>query len=125
MPEKFNILLRDDHFLAYRAGDPIFAEGDPGDRMYAVRAGQVEIVSDGRVLETIDTGGIFGEMALIESVPRSAAARAKTACEVVPIDAKRFRFLVQQTPHFATQVMKVMADRLRRANRAAKSRSAE
>jgi CRP/FNR family cyclic AMP-dependent transcriptional regulator len=42
---------------------------------------------------------------------------AATDCQFVPIDAKRFQFLVQQTPHFALQVMKIMADRLREMNR--------
>ena len=53
-------------------------------------------------------------MALIEHAPRTATATAKTDCALVPISEKRFTFMVQQTPHFALQIMKVMAERLRR-----------
>jgi CRP-like cAMP-binding protein len=51
---------------------------------------------------------------LLDSVPRSASAVAKTACRLVEINEKRFKFLVQQTPNFALQMMRVIADRLRR-----------
>ena len=63
----------------------MFAEGDEGDKMYVIRSGEVEIVRDGQVVETLSPGGIFGEMALIDGSPRAATARAKTACEVAPI----------------------------------------
>jgi CRP-like cAMP-binding protein len=82
--------------------------------MYAILEGEVEILVDGEVIDLNTPGGIIGEMALVDASPRSGTARAKTVCKVVPIDAKRFEFLVQQTPFFALQVMGVMADRLRR-----------
>ena len=53
--------------------------------MYVVRSGEVEIERDGKVVETVTAGGIFGEMALIDGAPRAATARAKTDCEVAPI----------------------------------------
>ncbi len=59
---------------------------------------------------------MIGEMALIDHLPRSASARATTDAKLVPIDQRRFLFLVQETPFFAIHVMKVMADRLRRMN---------
>ena len=59
-------------------------------------------------------GGIMGELALIDSKPRSASAVAKTDCRLVPLDDKQFIFLVQQTPFFAIRVMRIMAERLRR-----------
>jgi CRP-like cAMP-binding protein len=55
-------------------------------------------------------------MALIEREPRTPTAVARTECEVVPIDERRFRFLVQQTPMFALEVLRVMSSRLRKAN---------
>jgi CRP-like cAMP-binding protein len=51
---------------------------------------------------------------LLDGRPRSATAVAVTTCELVPIDLRRFLFLVQQTPHFALQMMSLMAARLRR-----------
>ena len=100
---------------AFAPGDIIFAEGDKGDKMYVIRAGEVEIERDGRVVETLSSGGIFGEMALIDGSPRAATARAKTACEVAPITEKSFLFLVHETPFFAIAVMRTLAERLRRA----------
>jgi CRP-like cAMP-binding protein len=55
-------------------------------------------------------------MALIDQAPRTATAVAKTECKLAVIPERRFLFMVQQTPHFALQIMKVMADRLRKMN---------
>ena len=99
------------------AGDVIFAEGDAADRMYVVRAGEVEIRVGDKVVGTIDHGGIFGEMALIDHTPRSATAVAKTDCDLLPIDERMFLFLVDETPYFALDVMRILAARLRAADR--------
>jgi CRP/FNR family cyclic AMP-dependent transcriptional regulator len=100
--------------VAFRTGDTVFREGDQGDLMYVVREGRVELRVKGQLVETLGPGGVLGEMALIEHAPRTATATAKTDCTLVPIPEKRFMFMVQQTPHFALQIMKVMAERLRR-----------
>jgi CRP/FNR family cyclic AMP-dependent transcriptional regulator len=99
----------------FRPGEVIFSEGDKGDKMYVIRNGEVEVERDGKIVETLSTGGIFGEMALIDGSPRAATARAKTACEVAPITEKTFLFLVHETPFFAIAVMRTIADRLRRS----------
>jgi CRP/FNR family transcriptional regulator, cyclic AMP receptor protein len=100
--------------VSFAAGDAIFQEGDKGDKMYVIRSGEVAIEKNGRTIETLAPGGIFGEMALIDGSPRSAAARAKTECEVAPVTEKTFLFLVHETPFFAIAVMRTLADRLRR-----------
>jgi CRP/FNR family cyclic AMP-dependent transcriptional regulator len=100
----------------YEAGDVIFAAGDLGKTFYVVRAGSVALESDGQTIETVHEGGVFGEMALLDNEPRSAAAIAATDCELVAIDERYFRFLIGQTPFFAQTVMRVMAGRLRRAS---------
>jgi CRP-like cAMP-binding protein len=82
--------------------------------MYAIIEGVVEITVEGQPLDLVGPGGIVGEMALVDNSPRSGTARAKTQAKLVPIDQKRFTFLVQQTPYFSIQVMRIMADRLRR-----------
>lgn len=55
----------------------------------------------------------MGELALIDKAPRSGTAVVASEATVVPVDERRFLFLVQQTPFFALNVMRVMADRLR------------
>jgi CRP/FNR family transcriptional regulator, cyclic AMP receptor protein len=115
MTVSIDLFRNADDVETYAAGHRIFEEGsEGGDRMYGVKEGEVEIVVHGAVVETVGPGGIFGEMSLIDSSRRSASAIAKTDCVVVPVNAKRFNFLVQQTPMFALQVMKIMTDRLRR-----------
>jgi len=96
------------------AGTVIFTKGDTRDFMYAVVEGQVDIIVNGKVVETVEPGGIFGEMALIQTEPRTATAIAKTSSKLVPVDERRFLFLVQQTPNFALHVMRVLSERLRR-----------
>jgi CRP/FNR family transcriptional regulator, cyclic AMP receptor protein len=59
---------------------------------------------------------LFGEMALIDAAPRSATAVAKTDAKIVPVGEKQFLFLVSRTPHFALNVMRTLARRLRAQN---------
>jgi CRP/FNR family cyclic AMP-dependent transcriptional regulator len=98
------------------AGEDVFGAGDPADCFYVVRTGTIRIHDDGVELETIRRGGIFGEMALVDGRPRSATATAPDDATVVRIDERRFQSLVQRTPYFAQEVMRVMAVRLRRGS---------
>ena len=102
-----------DRVLAFKPGDVIFKEGDVGTEMFVVRSGLVELRIGDKVLDTVGEEETFGEMALIDQRPRSACAIAATDCEIVPVDSKRFLFLVQQTPNFALLMLKIMANRLR------------
>jgi CRP/FNR family transcriptional regulator, cyclic AMP receptor protein len=97
----------------YAEGDVVFSEGEPGDKMYVVIEGEVGLSVRGVAIDTIKAGQMFGEMALIDDEPRSATAKAKTACKLAAVDERRFAFLVQQTPYFALEVIRVMAKRLR------------
>jgi CRP-like cAMP-binding protein len=93
----------------------ILSSGEEGELFYVVREGTVTLSLGRKTLEEVGPGGVFGELALLDRVPRSATATVSTDCEVIPIDERRFRFLVGQTPFFALTVMRVMATRLRRA----------
>jgi CRP-like cAMP-binding protein len=108
------LLQRSGQSEEFAAGSTIFSQGDSADRMYVVSSGSVSLSIDGRVLETLGPGGLFGEMAVIEREPRSGTAVAESDTILVGIDKRRFWFLVQETPYFAEIVMKVMASRLRR-----------
>jgi CRP-like cAMP-binding protein len=96
------------------AGATIFSEGSAGNTMFVVVEGEVELTVKGQLVERLWPGGVLGEMALIDNTPRSATATAVTACKLAEINERRFRFLVQQTPNFALQLMRVITDRLRR-----------
>lgn len=109
-----NLFQHSSDAVPYKAGDDIFKEGDKAELMYVLIEGEIEILHNGQIIDEAGPGSLIGEMALIEASPRSATARARTNCRVVPINEKRFLFLVQQTPFFALQVMRILSERLRR-----------
>ena len=98
-------------------GRALFQEGDEGNQMYVLETGTAEVFVQNRLVETLAHGSIVGEMGLVSPGPHSASVIAKTDCEFVAVDQKRFQFLVQQTPYFAIQVMRLMAERLRATNK--------
>ena len=113
---KVNMFQYEQNYEAFSAGQTIFQEGEPGEIMYVVQEGEVNILHRDHLLETVGPGGILGEMALIDATARSATAVAKTDCKLVPINQARFKIHVHHSPYFALQVMRVMADRLRQMN---------
>jgi CRP/FNR family transcriptional regulator, cyclic AMP receptor protein len=98
----------------FRAGETIFREGSRGKAMYAILDGDVELRIGDNLIETVTVGNVIGEMALIDSRPRSATANAITDCRLAPINEKQFLLLVQETPFFSLYVMRVLAERLRK-----------
>ena len=111
-----NLFKNHQQFDSFPAGQVIFQEGQPGELMYVVKEGEVEIFIHGQHVETVGPGGVGGERALIDHSARSATAIAKTDCKLVPLDENRFNIFVHQIPFFSIQVMRVMADRLRHMN---------
>ena len=103
--------------ITIQAGQALFREGDEGNQMYVLETGTAEVIVQNRIVETLEYGSIVGEMGLVSPGPHSASVIAKTDCEFVAVDEKRFQFLVQQTPYFAIQVMRLMAERLRATNK--------
>jgi CRP/FNR family cyclic AMP-dependent transcriptional regulator len=100
----------------YKAGEVIFKEGDAASEFFVIQSGKVDIRLGNRLLGTLSDHDIFGEMALIDATPRSATAVAATDVKIVPVGEKQFLFLVSRTPHFALNVMRVLARRLRATN---------
>ena len=78
--------MRHQDFTSLAAGEVIFRAGDPGDKAYVVKEGEVEIDVPGREPIVLGPGGIFGEMALIDNQTRSAGARTRTDTQLVIID---------------------------------------
>jgi CRP/FNR family transcriptional regulator, cyclic AMP receptor protein len=103
-------------YQSYLAGQVIFCEGEPGDTMFVVLEGTVEIQVREQAVAVIEPGGIFGEMVLINSTTRSASALARTNCKIVPITLSQFNFMTRFNPYFNQYIMGVMANRLRLMN---------
>jgi CRP/FNR family cyclic AMP-dependent transcriptional regulator len=114
----FSVLTGNDIAVRFfKAGDVIFREGDEATELFVIKSGQVRIQIGNRTVAEFGQDSIFGEMALIDSEPRSATAIATTDVELVPVSEKQFLFLVSQTPYFALKVMRVLAQRLRVTNK--------
>ena len=117
MPEDFLGLFRSEtDIVTLQPGQVLFEKGEAGRHMYVIQSGEVQILDGNHNFESVSAGGIVGEMALISENPRSATVQAISESIVVPIDERRFSFLVQQAPFFAIRVMRVMSARLKAMN---------
>ena len=100
----------------YADGQIICRQGDPGQCMYVVQSGRVEILSEEGgevVLRELAAGEIFGEMALFDHQVRSATARAKGPCRVLTLDKRAFLRRVHEDPSFAYRILQEMSGRIR------------
>jgi CRP/FNR family cyclic AMP-dependent transcriptional regulator len=104
--------------LNYAAGSIVFNKGDPGECMYVVQSGVIEMVIGDKVIEVCGPNEAIGFMSMIDEAPRSSTARVKDACEVSIIDRRKFRFMVDEVPNFALYIMGAMARRIRGMGRA-------
>lgn len=101
--------------MTFSAGQVIFEQGQKGDCMYGILSGEVELHVNGKVVETIEAGDVFGEGALVHpDRNRASTAIAKTDCILASMNKERFLFAVQETPMFALKVMQSFSARLRR-----------
>lgn len=109
----FDILKNEPDVRAFVSGSTIFRDGEPGDLMFVVIEGQVELRKGNQAIRSLQPGEVFGEMSIIEDQPRSADAVAITDCLVAAISQKRFMLLVSQAPFFAVQMLRLLSERLR------------
>jgi CRP-like cAMP-binding protein len=98
------------------AGTVVFEEGATGSEMYGVIEGEIELRNHAGKVFKVGPNEIFGEMALIDHSVRMASAVATADSKLAVIDEGTFLFLVHETPTFAVQVMRTLADRLRAAH---------
>jgi CRP-like cAMP-binding protein len=106
--------------LAFSAGERIFAQGDLGTEMFIIQEGEVEIIKhisgESHVLSHLERGDFFGEMALLEAMPRTADAVAVNDVRVVAINGSRFDEMLRKNPEIAVRIIRKYSQRLREAN---------
>jgi len=112
----FELFAHSPNIVRIAAGETLFSENDEGHQMFVLASGTAEVIVKNRTVEILQHGNIVGELGIVSPGPRSATVVAQTDCEFVAVDEKRFHYLVQQVPFFATQVMRTLAERLRAAN---------
>jgi CRP-like cAMP-binding protein len=109
-----------DSMLTFSAGERIFSQGDLGTEMFIIQEGEVEIVKnivgEAHTLSRLEKGDFFGEMAVLENVPRSADAIASTDVKVVAINGSRFDEMLKKNPEVAVRIIRKYSKRLREAN---------
>lgn len=105
---------------SFEAGSVIFEEGELGTEMYIVLTGMVEILQrrgdEVSVLSVLEQGDFFGEMALLDDLPRSATARAAEKIELVAINRSTFVQMLRSNPEIAVRMIRKLSGRLRRAD---------
>jgi len=108
-------LISQPEVRAYATGEAVFCEDDRSDgRMYILIEGEVRAFRHGRELETLaQKGSVFGEIGLIDGLPRSATVRATQPTRAVVIDDETFRLLILRNPTFALEIMRLLTRRAR------------
>ena len=100
---------------AVAAGSPLFAENAAGKSMYFLNSGEITLTRGGKPLDVIKAGEVLGEMSVLTGAPRSATATARSACEVIEMDAANFSSAIQKAPDFALMLLAILIKRLRLA----------
>jgi CRP-like cAMP-binding protein len=100
----------------FAPGEIIFSEYEPGDTFYMLQSGRVELIKMfgqvEKILDIIGPSEMFGEMAILESAPRSATAIALDAVKVLEFNHKNFEILIMGNPQIALRLLKIFAKRI-------------
>ncbi|HWP81867.1 MAG TPA: cyclic nucleotide-binding domain-containing protein [Bacteroidota bacterium] len=114
------------HRREYRAGEPVFYQGDPGLGMYIIQDGEVSIVisdKDGiqKELAVLTDGDFFGELALLDESPRSAGAICKTDCTLIGFFRPDLFDLIEKKSTLGIKIVlklaEIVAERLRKTDK--------
>jgi CRP-like cAMP-binding protein len=107
--------------VRYEAGEPVFVEGDVGATMYIVQSGKVQLFRDvegeAHVLGELEKGDFFGEMSILEGMPRTSCAKAVEAAELIEINSTTFDKMIKGNIEIAIRMLRKLSIRLRAAER--------
>jgi CRP-like cAMP-binding protein len=98
------------------AGTVLVKEGEIGREFFVLLSGEVSVVVGGQEVNVLREGQWFGELAIIDPAPRDATVTATADCELLLIDSRRFRPLLEEVPVLAHKIMVSLARRLREAD---------
>lgn len=108
-----DILWKAEYCVQFQAGSTVLKEGEMGNTLLVLMEGHVEVRIKDRVVGEFQPVEVFGEMAVIDSQPRSATVIAKDKCRFARIDQNRFKALIQQRPEFGIEIMRMLVERMR------------
>jgi len=97
----------------YMPGDWIVRKDDPGDSMYFISAGKVQVMDDenDKVIASLGPGQFFGELSLLHNAPRSNTVRTEEYCNIYTLDQNSFKKLLKRYPEFQEEMNKVLDER--------------
>lgn len=102
----------------YHDGEAIFKEGEKGEVMYVIQAGKVRIIRDSPsgelTLGILESGEIFGEMAIFDRLPRSATVVASGDARILTVDRKKLFPTISKDPTLLFKILETMSQRIRR-----------
>jgi len=112
--------LFDKYRVSFKKGQIIFAEGDLGNEMFIIQNGKVRIFKNidnfDQTLTVLEKGDFFGEMSILEGMPRSASAESEEDCELIKINSANFVSMIKSNIEIAIRIMRKLSLRLREAN---------
>lgn len=112
--------LFDRYRVSFKKGQLIFMEGELGSEMFIIQSGKVRIFKniDGfdQTLTVLEKGDFFGEMSILEGMPRSASAEAEEDCDLIKINSANFVAMIKSNIEIAIRIMRKLSLRLREAN---------
>lgn len=116
--QKALALLAAEHSVDFDAGEIILYEGNKGSSVYFIVQGMVNVyIGQGesrKHLWVLSQGDIFGEMALLDSLPRTASVEAETDVELLVLERDVFYNLIGKYPALAVKVIQLMGKRMRK-----------
>ncbi len=101
--------------LDFPEGKELTKEGAPGREFFVIVEGEVGVAKGGEEIRTLSSGDFFGEIGLLEDVPRTATVTAKTPVRYFVLTRRSFRSLLERQPEIERKVMRAFADRVRPA----------
>ena len=99
------------------AGETVFSEGDHGDALYLLLEGRVRVHKSGRVIAELGERECFGEMAILDSAPRSATVTTLSDVRALKLNRDDFQEIMAEKPEIARGIIRVLTARLRDAIR--------
>ncbi|MFH2055328.1 MAG: ATP-binding protein [bacterium] len=101
---------------SFKMGQKILSQGDPGNSLLSILAGEVRIIKNGVEIATRGPGELLGEMALLERTPRSATAIAATDCEIAEYSDEEFTDVIREMPELALKMLRSLSHKLRESD---------
>lgn len=112
-PKELGLIARVADEISVPEGKVITSEGQAGREFFVIADGKAKVAVGGKRVATLGPGDFFGEMALLEDLPRAATVTAESDMELYVVERRAFTALVSEAPTVAIKIMRGLAHRVR------------